>query len=211
MMFPLRRVLCLLAAATAVLPGGARSQAYPLKPIRVIISFAPGGSLDLVARLLAPRMAESMGQPVVAENRAGAGGSIGAEAVAHAAPDGYTILFTTPSTHVIGRFLNKSLPYDPVRDFAGVGIFVVTAYAFASNPGLPARNLEEFVQVIRKSPGKYNYASPGNGTVHHLAVEMMKQRLGLNLQHVPYKDSSGATLSTVSTAMVIGVKSLTGS
>jgi tripartite-type tricarboxylate transporter receptor subunit TctC len=185
-------LLC-LAATVAV----AQEPAWPSKPVRIVVPFSQGTGGDALARLVAPRLGERWKQPVIVDNRAGASGTIGSAQVASAAPDGYTLLLTV-NTFTVSPALIRNLPYDPVKDFAGVGIFVVTSYAFAVNASLPAKDLDEFFALVRKQPGKLNYASPGNGTVHHLAVEMMKQRVGLDMQHVPYKESSGATLGTVS-------------
>jgi tripartite-type tricarboxylate transporter receptor subunit TctC len=191
-------VKTLAAALMLALAVPAHAQdAWPSKPVRIVVPFSQGTGGDALARLVAPRLTERWKQPVIIDNRAGASGTIGSAQVAAAAPDGHTLLLAV-NTFTVAPALVKKLSYDPVKDFAGVGIFVITSYAFAVNPALPAKDLEEFASVVKKSPGRYNYASPGNGTVHHLAVEMMKQRLGLDMQHVPYKESSGATLATVS-------------
>ncbi len=183
-------LLCLAVPAAAQEP-------WPSKPIRIVVPLSQGTGGDALVRLIAPKLTERWKQPVVVDNRAGASGSIGSAQVAAAAPDGHTLLLAVNTFTVSPAFI-KNLPFDPVRDFAGIGIFVITAYAFAVNPALPARDLDEFAALMRKSPGKYNYSSPGSGTVHHLATEMMKQRLGLAMQHVPFKESSAAVLSVVS-------------
>jgi tripartite-type tricarboxylate transporter receptor subunit TctC len=173
------------------------AQTYPLKPVRVVVSFAPGGSLDLAARLLAPKMSESLGQPVVVENRAGAGGFIGADVVAKSAGDGYTLLFTTPATHVIGAFLSKSMPYDPVRDFTPVTIAVDTMLSIAVHPSFPANTLAELIDYARRNPGKVSYGTSGIGTAYHFAGEQLKFLNGIDMVHVPYKGSGPSTADAI--------------
>ena len=170
---------------------------YPSRPVRLIVSFTPGGGADLTARTVAQKMSEGLRQPFVVENRPGANGLVGAGAVASAAPDGYTLLLTDRGALGINPSLYKKLPYDPTRDFAYVGIVTVAAYVLVADPRLPARTLEELVQLARRQPGKINYASFGIASMAHLNIEAMKARLGINLVHVPYKGAAPAVQGVV--------------
>ena len=180
------------------LPSLSAAQApYPNKPIRLVVGFAPGGSTDIVARIVAQRLSERLGQPVVVDNRAGAGGTIGADSVAKAAPDGYTLTLGTTSTHAIAAGAYSKLPYDPVADFTQLSLVAITPYLLVVNPQVKANNLAEFVALAKGQPGKLNYASAGNGTATHLAMEMLKDAAGVDLLHVPYKGNAPADLAIV--------------
>jgi tripartite-type tricarboxylate transporter receptor subunit TctC len=179
----------LCAAAPAL------SQQYPARPIRFVVSFPPGGTVDITARILQPRLAESLGQPIVIDNRGGAGGAVGTDAVAKSAPDGYTFLVTL-SSHTINPFLYQ-LNYDVERDFAPVSLLVSVPQLIAAHPNAPAKTLRELVAAARERPGYYAYASPGNGTPGHIAAELLKLRTGINLVHVPYKGGGPALADTV--------------
>jgi tripartite-type tricarboxylate transporter receptor subunit TctC len=173
-------------------PGPAPGQDYPVRPIRLVVPYTPGTGIDIIARTIGPRLNDRWGQPVVVENRPGASGNIGAEIVAKAQPDGYTLMVTV-NTFTITPALYPTLPYDPVKDFATIGRVATGNIALVVNPAvLPARTLDEFAAYVRARPGKVSYASPGNGTPQHLAVELLKQRLGLDLLHVPHKGAAGA-------------------
>lgn len=185
--------------ALVLASGGAAAQAdYPSKPVRLIVGFAPGGSTDIVARIVAQRLSERLGQNVVVDNRAGAGGTIGADTAAKAAPDGYTLTLGTTSTHAIAAGAYSKLPYDPVADFTQVSLVAITPYLLVVNPQVKASNLAEFIALAKAQPGKLNYASAGNGTATHLAMEMLKDSAGIDLVHIPYKGNAPADLAIVS-------------
>jgi tripartite-type tricarboxylate transporter receptor subunit TctC len=164
---------------------------YPSKPIRLVVSFAAGGPTDTVARIMGARMAELLGQSIVVENKTGAGGNIGADVVAKAAPDGYTLLMATVSTHAINPGLYKQMPYDPVRDFAPVGQVGVTPCVLAVNPSVPVKDVKSLVALLKANPGKYSYGSSGMGSILHLCGEQFKSIAGgLDAVHVPYRGSA---------------------
>jgi len=184
-------VLALLQAFASA----ALAQPYPAKPIRFVVTFPPGGTVDIVARIVQPRLTEGLGQPIIIENRAGAGGAVGTEAVARSAADGYTFLFTL-SSHTINPMLYK-LSYDVERDFAPVSLVVSVPQLIAAHPSAPAKSLRELIAAAKERPGYYAYASPGNGTPGHIAAELLKLRTGINLVHVPYKGGGPALADTV--------------
>ena len=182
--------VALTAAAWTCAP--ALAQGYPQKSITIVVPYGPGGSTDLLARSVAQRMSESMGQAVIVENRAGASGMIGSEVVARAAPDGYTLLVGTGATHSIVQFTNKAVPYDPVRDFTPLTEAVEVPIVLAVHPSVPANNAKEFVEYVKKNPGKISFGSSGTGSPHHLAGELLKQMTGIDMVHVPYKGAGQA-------------------
>ncbi|MEO7744058.1 MAG: tripartite tricarboxylate transporter substrate binding protein [Usitatibacter sp.] len=163
---------------------------YPNKPIKLIVGFAPGGSTDIVARIVAQKLGEKLGQTVIVENRAGAGGTIGADVTAKAPADGYTLTLGTTSTHAIAAGAYSKLPYNPVNDFTPISLVAITPYLLVVNPKTPAQKLPEFVALAKSQPGKMNYGSAGNGTATHLAMEMLKDAAKIDLQHVPYKSNA---------------------
>jgi tripartite-type tricarboxylate transporter receptor subunit TctC len=171
--------------------------AYPSRPIRLIVSFTPGGGADLTARTVGQRMGELLRQPVVVENRPGANGLVGAAAVAKSAPDGYTMLLTDRGALAINPSLYKSLPYDPLRDFAYVGIVTSAPYVLVIDPRLSARSLGELARLAREKPGGINYASFGVASMAQLNIEALKARLGIDLTHVPYKGAGPAVQGVV--------------
>ena len=171
--------------------------AYPSRPIRLIVSFTPGGGADLTARTVGQRMGELLRQPVVVENRPGANGLVGAAAVAKSAPDGYTMLLTDRGALGINPSLYKSLPYDPLRDFAYVGIVTSAPYVLVIDPRLSARSLGELARLAREKPGGINYASFGVASMAQLNIEALKARLGIDLTHVPYKGAGPAVQAVV--------------
>src|SRR5438046_713764 len=173
----------------------APAQEYPARPIRFIVPFPPGGTLDITARIMHPKLSESLGQPIVIENRGGAGGVVGTEAAAKSAPDGYTFLFTF-SAHTMNPALYK-LSYDVERDFAPVSLLVSVPQLIAAHPGAPAKPLRELVAAAQERPGFYAYASPGNGTPGHIAAELLKRRAGIDMVHVPYKGGAPALADTI--------------
>ncbi len=179
----------------ALIATSAQAQAWPAKPIRLIVNFGTGGAPDVVARLYAPRLSEALGQPVVVENRAGAGGNIGVEALARAAPDGYTLLSSASSSFVIGPHVYK-LAFDPVKDVTPVAPTALTPMYLVVRPGVPAKTVAELVAHARAHSGKLNYGSAGNGTLPHAAGEMLLRAAGIQAVHVPFK-GSGAALAAL--------------
>jgi len=170
--------------------GGAQAT-FPDKPIRIIVPFTPGTGIDILARTLGQKMGEDWKIAVIVENKPGASGNIGTEAAAKAQPDGYALLMTA-STIVLNRSLFKSIPYDPVKDFAPVAPLAIGRLALVTHPSVAAKSVNEFVALAKREPGKLNYGSPGNGTPHHLAMELFKSRTGIDVVHVPYKGTAGA-------------------
>lgn len=181
-----------LCAILSVVAGPAVAQAWPTKPIKVIVPFAAGGATDTIGRFMAERLSKEVGQAVVVENRAGANGAIGAEFVARADPDGYTLLAVTAGTHAINKSLYKNLPYDPVKDFTHVGFFGTSPNVVVVNPQLPATNIRELIDYAKKNPGKISFGSAGSGSTLHLAGELFKSLAGIDIVHVPYKGGSAA-------------------
>lgn len=190
------RIVAHLAALSTLLAafGGALAQSYPAKPIRLIVPFPPGGPTDTHSRWAGQQLNAAFGQPVVVDNRAGAGGIIGTEAVAKAPPDGYTLLGGNPGPLTIAPHLRKQLGYDPVKDFAPITLIARSASCMCVHPSVPAKGLKDFVAIAKASPGKINYATPGVGTVGHLAIENFATLAGIKMTHIPYK---GAALYTV--------------
>ena len=190
----MKRLRQLATAVLVCLPLLAAAQAddFPSKPIRIVVPFPPGGATDAAARLVATRMGEKWGQPVVVDNRAGAGGNVGSDLVAKSAPDGYTLVMGVTGSHAINTSLYSKMPYDPVADFVPVSQVAVVPNVLVVHPSVPARNLAELVALARREPGKLNYASLGNGTAAHLGMEMLKSAAGIDVAHVPYKGSAPA-------------------
>jgi tripartite-type tricarboxylate transporter receptor subunit TctC len=192
MRLPRRKFLHVAAGAALLACGGANAQdLYPSKPVRIVVSFSAGGPTDTVARIMGARMAELLGQQFLIENKAGAGGNIGADLVAKAPPDGYTLLMATVSTHAINPGLYKKMPYDPVRDFAPIGQVGVTPTLLGVHPAIPATDVNSLVALTKANPGKYTYGSSGLGSILHLCGEQFKASAGgLNIVHVPYRGSA---------------------
>lgn len=165
---------------------------YPNRPPRFIVPFPPGGSVDIVTRIVAAKWGELLGQPIVVENRAGAGGNVGADYAARAAPDGYTILSCGIASHGVSPALYNKLPYDHIRDFAPISLMGKTPNCLVVHPSVPAQSLKEFVALVKANPGKYNYASPGFGTSPQMTMELFKLTAGIDLFHVPYKGGAPA-------------------
>jgi tripartite-type tricarboxylate transporter receptor subunit TctC len=184
------------AAGLITAPTLAQAQSdFPNRPIKLIVGFAPGGSTDIVGRLIAQKLGERLGQPVVVENRAGAGGTIGADLTAKSPPDGYTLTLGTTSTHAIAAGAYSKLPYDPVKDFTQISLVAITPYLLVVNPQVPVKTLPEFVALAKANAGKMNYASAGSGTATHLAMEMLKDAAKLDIVHVPYKGNAPADVA----------------
>ena len=185
-----------LLLALVSMPAWAQD-AYPSRPIKLIVSFTPGGGADLTARTVALKMGEQLKQPVVVENRPGANGLVGAGAVAQSTPDGYTMLLTDRGALGVNPSLYKQMPYDPTKDFAYIGIATIAPYVLVIDPKLPAKTLGEFVALAQAQPGKINYASFGIASMAQLNLEAFKSRLGVNLVHVPYKGAGPAVQAVV--------------
>jgi tripartite-type tricarboxylate transporter receptor subunit TctC len=186
-----RASLAILAATVLACSTAFAQDAYPSKPVRVVVPFTPGTGIDILARTLGQRVAEDLKTSFVVDNRAGASGNIGTDAVAKSAPDGYTLLMTA-NTIVQSRSLFPTVPYDPIKDFAPVAPLAIGRLALVTHPSLGVKSVKEFVDKAKASPGKINYGSPGNGTPHHLAMELFKSTTGLDVVHVPYKGTAGA-------------------
>lgn len=183
----------LATALLACLPLIAAAQGdFPNKAIRIVVPFPPGGATDAAARLVATKMSEKWGQPVVVDNRAGAGGNVGSDLVAKSAPDGYTLVMGVTGSHAINTSLYSRMPYDPVADFVAISQVAVVPNVLVVHPSVPAQSLAELVALARREPGKLNYASLGNGTAAHLGMEMLKSAAGIDIAHVPYKGSAPA-------------------
>ncbi len=184
----MKRVLVRLAAlALLAMAAAAAAQPYPSKPIRLIVPYPPGALTDLLGRAIGERLSAGLKQPVVVENKPGAGTLVGADLVARSAPDGYTLLMATSTTLGISPAMYKSPKIDPVRDYAPISQVGAVTFFLIASPSFPARNAREMIEVIKANPGKFNYASVGSGSPHHLFMELLKKELGLDIQHVPYK------------------------
>ena len=177
-------VLLMLAVPTTIL-----AQNYPDKPIRLIVGYTPGGGNDIAARLIAPKLSEALGQPVIVENRPGAGTNIAQELVAKSAPDGYTLLLGSPAV-AINRSLYKKLPFDALRDLTGVSLFAVSPNILVVNPSVQAKNIKELIALAQSKPGKLTFSSSGNGSSQHLSGELFNLRAKVNTLHVPYKGTA---------------------
>ncbi|MEO8305375.1 MAG: tripartite tricarboxylate transporter substrate binding protein [Betaproteobacteria bacterium] len=170
----------------------AQAQAWPSKPIKWVVPFAPGGTTDILARTVGEKLAIALGQPVIIENKPGAGGGVGAEFTAKAAPDGYTIMGGTISTHAINASLYTKLPYDPVKDFVAITLLARVPNMLVINPSINANSVKELIVLLKANPNKYSFASSGNGTSQHLSGELFKSMAGVDMQHIPYKGSPPA-------------------
>lgn len=194
-MFVTRAVLALIAGCAIGIGSQALAQDYPARPIRFMVPYPPGGGTDIIARIVQAKLAEALGQPIFIENRGGAGGAVGTEAAARSTPDGYTFLFTL-SSHTINPLLYK-LNYDIERDFVPVSMIVSVPQLIAAHPDTPAKTLRELVALAKQHPGKYSFASAGNGTPSHIAGELLKLKAGIDMVHVPYKGGGPAVTDTV--------------
>jgi len=190
---------CLAGALLAALPIAALAQgaAYPTKPIRLIVAFPPGGSTDIIARLVGQKLGERVGQQVVIDNRGGAGGTIGTEIASRATADGYTLTMGTTSTHVIAPAIFPDVKYDPVKDFEPITLVAITPYMLVLHPGVKAKTLKEFIALVKSQPGKLNFASAGAGTTTQIAMEMLKLAAGIDIVHVPFKGNGPAGTATM--------------
>jgi len=174
------------------LTGAATAQNYPDRVVRIVNPYPPGGSVDVMARILAQKLTENLGQQFIVENRSGAGGNTGAESIAKADPDGYTLLFTAPGPLTINQTLYRHLAFDPANDFAPIALFAVAPIVLMVHPSLPARDVQELIALAKKAPGTINFASAGNGTTNHLSGELFKSMANVDIVHVPYRGAGPA-------------------
>lgn len=189
--------LATVAGAMGLLPAVAQAQAFPNRPITIVVPFPAGGTTDILARILGQYMSTDLGQPVVIDNRAGAGGNIGSQAVARSPADGYTLLMGTVGTHAINASLYKRLPYDPVKDFAPLSRAAMVPNLLVAHPSQPYKTVQEMVAYAKANPGRINFASSGNGTSIHLSGELFKKMAQVDMQHVPYRGSAPAIADLV--------------
>jgi tripartite-type tricarboxylate transporter receptor subunit TctC len=185
------------AAALFFAAFAAQAQTYPAKPVKLIVGFEPGGNTDTVARVVAQKLSERIGQQVVVENKAGASGTIGTAEAARAAPDGYTLTMGTSTTHAIATAAFSKLPYDPVADFEPIAMVGLAPYLLVVNSSFPAKDLKEFVSVVKSQPGKFNYGSAGQATTTHLVMATFASKAGLDMVHIPYKGNAPATTAVL--------------
>jgi tripartite-type tricarboxylate transporter receptor subunit TctC len=189
--------LCVALCLGASLAGAGANEAYPTKPVRVIVAVPAGGTPDVVARMVAPGMAAQLGQQLVIDNRGGAGGRIGTELASRAAADGYTILVTSSGPLSILPYVQRDVPYDPVKDFSPISLIATNPFLLVAHTSVPAKTVQELVALARAEPGRLNYASAGNGTTNHLAFELFKHLAGVRITHVPYKGAPQAVTDLV--------------
>jgi len=192
MMKAFSRRAVLFIGAAMMLPSLAAAENYPSHPVKIVVPFPAGGSNDIIARILAQKLSERTGQQFFVENRGGAGGNIGAEAVAKASPDGYTLLVTAPPPLTTNVALYKNLPFDPARDFAPVALLATVPIVLMVHPSLPVKNVRELVALAKSKPGTLNFGSSGIGSTNHLAGELLKRLTGIDIVHVPYKGAAPA-------------------
>ena len=195
-------------AAVLIAQASGSVERYPARPVRMVVPFAPGGS-DIVARMLAQKLSEKLGQPFVVENRGGAAGMVGAEVVAKSAPDGYTVLFCTAS-HAVTAVYYRKVPYDPVRDFAAVASVGSVPFVLTVHPALPVKSIREFVALARSRPGELFYSSPGTGSIGHLADELFAKRTGIRVTHVAYKGTGPALTALLSGEVQFALPNISG-
>ena len=196
--------LAILLAA----PCMAFAQAYPSKPIRIIVAYTPAGATDILARAVGQKMSESFGQPVIVENRPGANGNIGTDVAAKATPDGHTLLMVTAGSHGINPSLYRKLPWDAVKDFAPVSLVAMVPNIMVVNNSVPAKSVKEFIAHLKANPNKFNYGSPGNGSTAHLSQELFKTMTGTSMQHIPYKGSAGVLADVIGGQIIVTIDNM---
>lgn len=184
--------LACIAALAALTVQSAFGQGYPVKPVRIIIAQAPGSATDVVSRVIGNKLGERLGQPLIIDARPGAGGTLGTEMAARAAPDGYTLFMANNSTHGSNPALYSKLPYDAVKDFAPIIFVAATPYVLCVHPSLPVTTVKQLIALAKSRPGQINYASAGNGSTHHLSGELLKSMAGIDIVHIPYKGTTPA-------------------
>ena len=206
MRYMVRLVWCVLAAVPACSsPAQAQEPAFPNKPVRMIVSAAAGGITDIMARLIQEPVGRGLGQPMIVENKPGAGGAIAVDYVARSAPDGYTLTIVNVSNAAIAPWIKKNLPYDPLNDFVGVAAVAEAPTIVAINDKVPAKTLKEFIEYAKANPGKINYGSAGNGTGPHLAAEVLAHMTGIKMVHVPYKGAGPAAVDLAAGMVQLGM------
>lgn len=186
-----------VCVSAMMLAASAFAQTWPVKQVRIVVPFAPGGTSDMLGRIVASKLSESFGQLFVVENRAGAGGVIGSELVAKSAPDGYMLVVSSVASHAVAPALSAKVPFDPIKDFTHIALFGGPPSVFAIHPSIPAKDLKAFIALAKARPGELNYGSPGSGTQGHLIAELFKRGAGIDITHVPYKGASGAVVDLV--------------
>ncbi|GAB7547755.1 Bug family tripartite tricarboxylate transporter substrate binding protein [Cupriavidus sp. 8B] len=203
------KALSLLGVALCAAP--AQAQGYPARPVVLVVPFPPGGAVDIIGRLVGKKLGDRLGQPVVIENRAGAGTIVGAGYVAKAAPDGYTLFISSGSTFTVNPAINANLPYDPVKSFEPIGLVARVPLILLANRDVPVDNLKQMMAAVKATPGKYAYGSFGNGTTGHFAGEMILGATGMQLQHIPYKGSAPAIADLIGGQIPFSVDTIAAS
>ena len=198
-----RAFVVAMVAAMTVIATAVTAQIYPSRPIRLIVPFAPGGTTDIVARVVTAKIAPQLGQPMVVENRAGAGGVIGATETAKAIPDGYSLGMATVSTVATAPVMQLNVPYDPLKDFTPIINIAATPNVIEVNPSFPARDYKGFIAELKRNPDKYSYASPGTGSITHMQMELFKSQTGTSIVHIPYKGAGPALNDVVGGQVLI--------
>src|SRR6185436_4992014 len=192
-----RVLACLLLALSCIASPALHAQGWPARPVRVIVPFPPGGTADLLGRLAARELQAALGQPVVVENRAGAGGALGSDAVAKSAPDGYTLLLSNIASQAIGPAVNRGAPYDPLKDFTHIGLIAAVPSGIAVSAAGPFTSLAQLLERARTAPGAVRFGSNGNGTSSHVKLVILNRTAGVDITHVPYKGSAPATADVI--------------
>ena len=191
-MSKISRLISIAVVSLLVLTMQATAEHYPDRVVRIINPYPPGGSVDVMARILAQKLSDNLGQQFIVENRSGGGGNTGSDYVAKAEPDGYTLLFTAPGPLTVNQTLYTKLAFDPAKDFAPIALFATAPIVLIVNPAVPANNVQELIALAKKEPGKINFASAGNGTTNHLSGELFKSRANIDIVHVPYRGAGPA-------------------